>query len=217
MKLYGELADWFHLLTAPEDYAEEAVAYRDAIRAALPGAKTLLELGAGGGNNASHLKRDFVCVLTDLSPAMLAQSAKINPECEHVPGDMRTLRLGRTFDAVLVHDAVVYLLEEEDLRAAMETAWTHLRPGGVAIFAADYYQESFRVGTDHGGHDGADGRGLRYLEWVHPLDRATSRYVVDYVVILRERDGSTRFDHDRHEEAAFPRATWERLFAEVGF
>src|SRR5262245_19210318 len=108
--LYTKLADWFHLLTQPAEYADEAAAYRDAlVGAAIPRPRTLLELGAGGGNNASHLKRDFACTLTDLSPAMLACSRAINPECEHIPGDMRSLRLGREFDAVLVHDAVCYM------------------------------------------------------------------------------------------------------------
>ena len=52
MKIYNELADWFHLLTHPSDYADEAADYVRLIHGALPGARTLLELGAGGGNNA---------------------------------------------------------------------------------------------------------------------------------------------------------------------
>ena len=52
MRLYGDLAPWFHLLTAPEDYAAEAERYRGLIIDAAPGAQTLLELGSGGGNNA---------------------------------------------------------------------------------------------------------------------------------------------------------------------
>ena len=68
---------------------------------------TLLELGSGGGNNASHLKARFNCTLTDISPDMLALSRTLNPECEHLEGDMRTLRLGRTFDVVFIHDAIV--------------------------------------------------------------------------------------------------------------
>jgi len=35
---------------------------------------------------------------------MLELSRTINPELEHLVGDMRTIRLGRTFDAVLIHD-----------------------------------------------------------------------------------------------------------------
>ena len=116
MRLYGDLAPWFHLLTAPEDYAVEAARYERLILESLPEAETLLELGSGGGNNASHLKRRFACTLSDLSPQMLTLSRELNPECEHVLGDMRTLRLGRTFDAVFVHDAVAYMTTESDLR-----------------------------------------------------------------------------------------------------
>jgi hypothetical protein len=38
--------------------------------------------------------------------------------------DMRTLRLDRFFDAVLVHDCVCYLTAEADLRLAMETSFS---------------------------------------------------------------------------------------------
>src|SRR5512145_2794987 len=124
--LYGELASWFHVLTPPEDYAVEAAYYRAALAGATDPCATLLELGSGGGNNASHLKAHLRCTLTDLSPAMLDESRRLNPECEHLVGDMRTLRLGRTFDAVLAHDAVGYLTTEDDLRRAIETARAHL-------------------------------------------------------------------------------------------
>jgi SAM-dependent methyltransferase len=216
--MYSDLAEWFHLLTAPADYAFEAGVFRDAILAASDERpRTLLELGSGGGNNASHLKHAFTCTLTDLSPPMLALSATINPECEHLPGDMRTLRLGRTFDAVLIHDAIVYMLDERDLRAAMETAFVHLRPGGVAVFVPDYVRETFRTGTDHGGHDGADGRGMRYLEWVHEPEPSGTTYTADYAYVLRDRDGTIRTVHDRHVASLFPRATWLSLLRDVGF
>ena len=82
--LYDDLACWFPLLSAPEDYAEEASAYLHALVDALGGPPgTLLELGSGAGSNASHLKRHVACTLVDLSPAMLEVSRRLNPECEH--------------------------------------------------------------------------------------------------------------------------------------
>src|SRR5437762_14131668 len=55
-KLYGELASWFHLLSAPADYAEEAAFARKLlIEGSATPPRTVLELGSGGGNNASHL------------------------------------------------------------------------------------------------------------------------------------------------------------------
>jgi trans-aconitate methyltransferase len=49
------------------------------------------------------MKKDFEMTLVDLSPQMLEVSKRQNPDCEHVVGDMRTVRLGREFDAVFVH------------------------------------------------------------------------------------------------------------------
>jgi SAM-dependent methyltransferase len=135
-KLYRELADWWPILSAPADYAEEAAFYHEAITSLCSfRPRTMLELGSGGGNNASHLKRHYELTLVDLSPGMLTVSQELNPECEHLQGDMRTVRLGRTFDAVFIHDAIVYMATEEDLRRAIETAYVHIRPGGVALFA----------------------------------------------------------------------------------
>ena len=39
MKIYNELADWFHLLTHPSDYAGEAADYVRLIRGACPAAR----------------------------------------------------------------------------------------------------------------------------------------------------------------------------------
>jgi len=119
MRLYTDLAPWFHLLTHPSSYGDEADLVTRVVDEVVAGeARTLLELGSGGGNNASHLKARFECTLSDLSPEMLALSRTLNPECEHLAGDMRTLRLGRTFDVVFAHDAISYLTSEGDLRRA---------------------------------------------------------------------------------------------------
>ena len=135
--LYSTFADWFHLLTAPEEYAEEASVYTGMLKGlATPSPRTVLELGSGGGNNASHMKAHFELTLTDLSPQMLAVSRAINPECEHIQGDMRQLRLGRPFDAVFAHDALDYLLTLDDLARMAETAWAHCRPGGAVLDVA---------------------------------------------------------------------------------
>jgi trans-aconitate methyltransferase len=217
VKLYGELAPWYPLLTHPSDYAEEADHIARLVDAAIEGpAKTLLELGTGGGANASYLKKRFECTLTDLSDDMLDVSRTLNPDCEHVLGDMRDLRLGRTFDVVLLHDAVMYMVTEADLRAALVTASEHLRPGGVLVLTPDFTAESFEPGARHGGHDGPDGRSLRYLEWHVDPDQNDSSYVTDYVMLLREAGKPTRVEYDQHVEGLFDQATWRRILEEAG-
>lgn len=216
--MYTELAPWWPLLSDPAEYAGEAAAAWQMMtegRGAPP--RQVLELGAGGGNNASHLKARCQMTLTDLSPEMLAVSRGLNPECEHALGDMRTLRLGRIFDAVLIHDAICYMVTEEDLRAALTTARAHLGPGGVLVVMPDEVEETYEPSTDDGGHDAPDGRALRYLEWAHPQAPGSSVVQVDYVLVTREVDGSTWCVHDRHLNGVFPRETWRRLLLEVGF
>ncbi len=218
LRMYYDLTDWFYLLTAPPDYADEAAfllgLFREHVTSPL---ETLLELGSGGGNTASHLRRDLRLTLSDVAPAMLALSRTLNPDCEHLEGDMRTLRLGRTFDAVLIHDAVMYMTSAEDLRAAIETAYVHLRPGGAAIIAPDCVRETFEPRTDHGGHDGDDGRGMRYLEWTSDPDATDSTFVTDFAYLLRESDGTTRVGYDRHVEGLFARDEWLAMLRGVGF
>ena len=213
---YDELAPWWPLISAPDDYAEEAAFYERTILARCEGpCESMLELGSGGGNNASHLKSRFRMTLVELSAPMIAVSRALNPGLEHRQGDMRTARLGRTFDCVFVHDAVCYMTTEHDLRAAMVTAAAHCRPGGGVLMAPDYVRETFHPGTEHGGHDDGQ-RSARYLEWTWDPDPSDSSYVADYVFLLRDADGSVRAEHDRHVEGLFPRDTWLRLLAEVG-
>lgn len=215
--LYGELTPWYRLVDPPEDHRDEMAAVEAALeRAVVPRAETLLELGAGAGHDAFHLKRRFRCTLTDLAPEMQALSRELNPECEHALGDMRSLRLGRTFDAVLVHDAVQYMLTEDDLAAAARTAFAHTRPGGAAVFAPDEVADGFREGTNLLGHD-EGGRSMRGLEWKWDPDPADTTMRVEYAFVFRDAAGAVHAVHDRHVEGLFPRARWLRVLTASGF
>jgi SAM-dependent methyltransferase len=215
-RLYRDLAEWFHLLTAPEEYAGEAAFYRETlIEASRRPVRTVLELGSGGGNNASHLKHHFKMTLVDISESMLDISRGLNPECEHLRGDMRNVRLGRQFDAVFIHDAVSYLTTEDDLAQAIETAFLHCLPGGVALFAPDHTRETYQLSTSHGGKDKGE-RGLRYLEWVWDPDPDDTTYIMDMVYLMRKgRD--VRCQGDRHVMGLFSDDKWRQLINDAGF
>ncbi len=217
-RFYSDLAPWWPLISPPEEYAEEA-AYAAALldSASIP-MRDVLELGSGGGHIAVHLKERFAMTLVDLSQEMLEVSRRLNPECAHQQGDMRRLRLGITFDAVFVHDAVDYMTTELDLHRAMETAFVHCRPGGVAVFVPDHTAETFEPSTDHGGSDDDESRrGARYLEWTWDPDPADTWVQTEYVFLLREADGAMQVVHEAHCTGLFGRNVWLRLLAEVGF
>ena len=128
---------------------------------------------------------------------------------------MRTLRLGRSFDAVIIRDAIGYMTTEADLRAALETAWAHLRPGGVAIFLPDWVREGYRPHTEHGGSDDGD-RGLRYLEWDRRIEPDGHTVKADYVIVTREVD-EIKIYHEVHTLGIFARTTWLDLLVGIGY
>jgi SAM-dependent methyltransferase len=218
VRAYTELASWWPLFSPPSHYVEEAEDLLPMLVAAPDKPpSTLLELGAGGGSLAYHLKEHLALTLSDISAAMLDNSRLVNPACEHVVGDMRALDLGRTFDVVLIHDAIMYATDEASVRATLATAARHCRAGGGIVVVPDCVSETFEPETSHGGEDAPDGRGFRYLEWSWDPDPNDTTSTVDYAFVLREADGSTRVEHDRHIEGLFPRAAWLAWLRDAGF
>ncbi|MFK7914496.1 MAG: methyltransferase domain-containing protein [Pseudomonadales bacterium] len=218
--IYHDLVPWYRLLDPPEEHREEAEVYQAALLRTMSPPETasrprLLELGSGAGHNALWLKAHFDCTLVDLSEPMLGLSRSLNPQCQHVQGDMRTARLERTFDALLIHDAIVYMCSEEDLLAALATAYEHLRPGGAAIFAPDCVRESFVEGIELNEADDGD-RAMRCMYWTWDSDPDGCTYSVEYALLLRE-SGTVQALHDHHQEGLFSISQWQRLLQQTGF
>ncbi len=235
-RLYDDLAWLWPRLSPLSDYAAEAARIEGLMRDHLgPGPRRVLEFGAGGGHTLVHLSRlaggQHDCVAADLSDAMLAHCRALIPGIATHVGDMRSLRLGETFDVVLIHDAVDYLLTEADLSRTFGTAALHLRPGGLLLVAPTYTAETFVDGdaaTDvapeaapeaappPAGGDAAPG--VTYFTFVHDPDPADTAFEMVLLVLIR--DGATRrveVVEDRHVCGLFPAATWLTLLAEAGF
>ena len=216
-RLYGDLAEWWPLISPPAEYADEAAWAAEVLRSASIPVREILELGSGGGHNAAHLKTSFAMTLVDLSQDMLTASGRLNPECGHYQGDMRTVRLGRAFDAVFVHDSVDYMTSEADLRLAIQTAFVHCRAGGIALFVPDHIAETFQAASDHGGSDDETGRGARYLALTWDPDPADTSILTEYAFVLRQADGPVHVVRETHRTGLFSRDTWLGLLAEAGF
>ena len=216
-RLYQELAGWWPLISPPEEYAEEAAYLAGVLSSAARPVQAVLDVGSGGGHVAVHLKERFAMTLVDLSEDMLAVSRRLNPECAHVQGDMRTVRLGHTFDAVLVHDAVDYVTCEADLRQVIDTAYAHCRPGGVAVFVPDHVADTFRAYGGRGGSSDGAGRQASFREWTWDPDPGDDWVRAEYEFVLRAADGSVQVVNEAHQLGAFRRAAWLRLLAGAGF
>lgn len=215
--LYTKYARWWTLLSPPEEYAEDAAAYIKIIKKICrKKPRTILELGSGGGNNASFMKQYFEMTLSDISKEMLQVSRKLNPECEHIQGDMRSLRLGRVFDAVFIHDAIGYMRTLHDLRRTIQTAYMHCNKGGGAIFTPDYTRETFRSAAYHGGYDGSK-RSMRYLQWDRDPDPDDSTYRIDFAYMFSDAAGRVKVEHETHICGLFSIQEWYAAITDAGF
>ena len=217
-RLYNDLAFLWPVMSPPEEYAEEAVHWRTLLRESLgPGRHPILELGVGGGHNLSHFAAEFDVVAVDCSECMLDNSRRLNPTVTHLVGDMRTVRLGRSFRAVLIHDAVSHLLSEDQLLATFRTAAAHLEPGGLFITSPDNFRETFRSPATETRTNTSDNLQLTYFEYAYDPDPTGCVLETIFTYIIRRGDAPPRIEHDRMLTGIFPKSTWTRLMDRAGF
>jgi SAM-dependent methyltransferase len=137
-------ARYYDLLYRDKDYRVEADYVSGLLREVKPDAKSLLELGCGTGGHASHFAAlGYHLTGVDLSATMVERAqakAKAYPEAVQAAlafseGDVRTVRLNKTFDAAIsLFHVMSYHTTDNDLRNAIRTAAAHLVSGGVFYF-----------------------------------------------------------------------------------
>lgn len=154
MSVFKSYSRYYNLLYQDKNYAGEAAYINSLIARHLPGAARILDLGCGTGRHCFLLaEMGYEVTGVDMSAEMLAvanarlasQSVQPAPPDPHPPlvsfhrGDIRTVRLGRTFDLVVsLFHVMSYQTTNDDLAAAFATARSHLKPGGVFIFDCWY-------------------------------------------------------------------------------
>ncbi|MEM8783535.1 MAG: class I SAM-dependent methyltransferase [Planctomycetota bacterium] len=240
-RLYADLAWLWPVLSPPGDYVSEAATIDAILIERLgEGPKRVLELGAGGGHTLVHLlalgaERSKACggwggehtgVAVDLSEAMLERCRALIPGVDARLGDMRDVRLGERFDAVLIHDAVDYLLTEADVRRTLATVREHLLPGGLALIAPTYVAETFEAGDyaedvpEPDAYGGAvlAAHGVSALSYSTRLgdvsDDGTFAMTLTYRIF--HADGRLETAEDRHRCGLFAEDAWLAWMEQVG-
>jgi SAM-dependent methyltransferase len=145
-RIFGrEYADQYDLFYEDKDYEAECDMIEEIFRRYSSGAvHAILDLGCGTGNHAVLLaSRGYQITGVDRSPEMLSivenkVRTAVRSGLTDIPtflnGDVCSLDLGQTFDAVLMMFAVLgYQLTNEDVLAALHTVRKHLRSGGLFI------------------------------------------------------------------------------------
>ncbi len=216
-RLYADLSWTWPLISPPEDYAEEARAFWRFLRAGASGAvREVLHLGCGGGHVDSHLKRHVRITGVDLSPSMLRLARALNPEVAYRQGDMRSIRVGRAFDGVLISDAVAYIRSPRDLARAFATAYRHLRPGGAFVTYAEHVKERFVQNETEAIRGRRKGMEIVFVENRYDPDPRDTTFEATFVYLIR-RQGRLTVETDRHVLGLFPSSVWRRTLARAGF
>jgi len=177
---------------------------------------TLLVIGCGGGKNVLNLKSQFKVTGVDLSSAMLAQAKELNPECTFIQGDMRTFRLDRTFDAILMDDAISHMNCLADFTAAFRTASAHLNPGGILVATPDVTIETFRQNRTCSTPATRDGFDVVFVENVYDPDPTDEQYETTILYLIRDH-GRLRIETDHWTMGIFSLDTWRRVLRGTGF
>lgn len=179
----------------------------------------LLDLGCGTGNHAVPLaRRGYEVIGVDRAEAMLDLAReKAGDDASYLLGDIRDLRLGRAFDAVLVLFAVLgYQHADEDVLAALRTARAHLRPGGLLLFDVWYGPAVMREKPEHRERtvESEAGRIVRSSDG--RLDLEQNICTVDFRVRRFEGDELVSETEEAHEMRYFFADELERLLADTG-
>jgi SAM-dependent methyltransferase len=143
MSVFQDYARYYDSLYGDKDYKAECDFLEEVFSKYATGkVASILDLGCGTGGHAQLLaQRGYRVTGIDRSDPMLEQArsktAGLNPAPELASGDIRTIDLGKTYDAVIAMFAVMgSMTSNEDLIAAFKTARRHLKLGGLFVFDA---------------------------------------------------------------------------------
>ena len=216
-RLYHDLAWTWPIISPPEDYVEETERFSKEIRDNSKIEVTrVLHLGCGGGHNDYTFKRHFEVTGVDISEQMLDLAGRLNPEVRYHHGDMRTVRLSQTFDAVVILDSVNYMTAEHDLRSAFATAYEHLRPGGIFLTCIEQIGDQFKQNyTNVSTHSKGDVE-ITFIENYYDPDPKDTSYEATFVFLIR-RQGMLEIFTDHHLCGVFGMETRLKLLREIGF
>ncbi len=103
----------------------------------LPAGAAILDLGCGMGEPIGRwlIQRGFAVTGVDSSPSLIAMCRERFPDREWIVGDMRSLALGRRFDAILAWHSFFHLApRDQELMFPIFAA--HAAPGAILMFTS---------------------------------------------------------------------------------
>lgn len=223
MTVFADYARYYDLLYQDKDYAGEAQYISSLLRRFLPQAKALVELGSGTGRHAALLAGDGYSVHgVELSLEMLEQAQDLAGRHKGLmfsQGDIRSVRLGRRFDAAIsLFHVISYQTTNLDIIQSFRTAREHLHAGGIFLFDCWYgpcvltERPSVRIKRVSDQH-------IEITRLVEPVQHPNENLVdVNYQVFVRNKSTNEVHEiNETHRMRYLFRPEIELCLAEAGF
>lgn len=213
--MYNDLAWIDTIISSPQESEEETEIFCNIIKKnAKKEIKSLLHLGCGAGFHDYTFKKHFSLTGVDLSSSMLNIALEINPEVNYLQGDMRSIKLNQVFDAVIIPDSIDHMQTIQDLQSAVQTAYQHLKPGGICIILG-HIKEEFKANNFvySGKKDNIE---VTLFENNYIPEPFNNTYESSIACMVR-KSGKLEIYTDSFQLGLFDLKTWLKLFAEAGF
>jgi len=211
---YNDLAwteDW---LANPEEHKDEVMLYIDLIKSnSISSPSTLLHLGCGAGGHDTYFKQHFTITGVDLSKGMLKIARDRHPEIEYIEGDMRTIKLDRQFDVIVIPDSIDYMVSEESLLQVITNSVFHLKTGGILLIVAKTQETFHNNNFSYSGEK--DDVSVTLLENNYINTYSPNTYEATFMYLIRKR-GQLSIHTENQILGLFPQAIWEKMFIKAG-
>jgi SAM-dependent methyltransferase len=199
---------------AGKNYADESSQLHELIQAYDPGATRLLDVACGTGAHLAQLRQWYSVAGVDLDPSMLAVARRRLPDVELVEADMRTLNLGRTFDAVVcLFSSIGYMPSVGDLDLAVAAMARHLEPNGVLVIDGWIRPDEWR-GRGSTAIDSAEREDIKVVR-VARSERIGSTTHLEMHHLIASDDG-VDYLVDHHDLTLFAPGDYEDAFSKAG-
>ncbi len=216
---FGPVAPYYDALMQSVPY-ERWADYTEALLDALhPDPADLLELCCGTGRfGLAMARRGYRVTGADLSPGMVAEARRTvtreGTAMDLIVADACRLPFEACFDAVVsVFDSLNYIVHDGGLRAAVQGAYTALRPGGVFAFDVNTVlalEEELFTQSRH-----AQGERLSY-DWVSSWNPRTRLSTIRMQFEWRDGARAERFE-EVHVQRGYEDEEIRRELRETGF
>ncbi|MDL2264536.1 class I SAM-dependent methyltransferase, partial [Synergistaceae bacterium OttesenSCG-928-I11] len=137
MITFDAYSKYYDLLYKDKNYVAEANYVDSIVRDYVENPESMLELGCGTGRfSREFAKLGYLVHGVDLSSKMINEAEKNKDDnLSFSCGDLRTLRLGETYDVVVaLFHVLSYQNSNKDVLKMLATIKEHLSPKGIALF-----------------------------------------------------------------------------------